>query len=194
MCLKIHPWGLQRYDIVIGNPPWVRLHNIAPASRLTLRQRYRVYRDAAWERGAAGAHAGSGFAGQVDLASLFVERSLALLRPEGTLALLLPAKLWRSLAGGGVRRLLLEEARIRAVEDWTGGPAAFDAAVYPSLVVAAKNPVAKAEDADIPADAWAVPTADELKSLCDKAVREIEEFTKDAKKYEAELVSRNWRV
>ena len=54
--------------------------------------------------------------------------------------------------------------------------------------------IEKAEDADIPADAWALPTPDELKSLCDKAVREIEEFTKDAKKYEAELVSRNWRV
>ena len=128
------------FDVVLGNPPWVRLHNISPASRLTLRQRYRVYRDAAWERGAAGAHAGRGFAGQVDLAALFVERSLGLLRPGGTLALLLPAKLWRSLAGGGVRRLLLSEARIRALEDWTGGPASFDAAVYPSLIVALKNP------------------------------------------------------
>ena len=130
------------FDVVIGNPPWVRLHNISPASRLTLRQRYRVYRDAAWERGAAGAHAGPGFAGQVDMAALFVERSLALLRPGGTLALLLPAKLWRSLAGGGVRRLLLEEAHLRAVEDWTGGPATFDAAVYPSLVVATRTPAA----------------------------------------------------
>ncbi|MFE9745985.1 hypothetical protein ACFYOT_13840 [Saccharothrix saharensis] len=54
--------------------------------------------------------------------------------------------------------------------------------------------IAKAEDADIPAEAWAVPDADELKSLCDKAVREIEEFTKDARKYEAELVAKNWRV
>lgn len=54
--------------------------------------------------------------------------------------------------------------------------------------------IEKAQDADIPAAAWAVPSADELKSLCDKAVREIEEFTKDAKKYEAELISRNWRV
>jgi hypothetical protein len=54
--------------------------------------------------------------------------------------------------------------------------------------------IAKAEDADIPVGAWVVPTTDELKSLCDKAVREVEEFTKEAKKYEAELVSRNWRV
>ncbi|WP_461120081.1 hypothetical protein [Saccharothrix stipae] len=54
--------------------------------------------------------------------------------------------------------------------------------------------IEKAEEAEIPADAWAVPSADELKSLCDKAVREIEEFTKDAKKYEADLVARNWRV
>ncbi|ACU35238.1 hypothetical protein [Actinosynnema mirum] len=54
--------------------------------------------------------------------------------------------------------------------------------------------IAKVEDADIPGTAWAVPSADELKSLCDKAVREIEQFSKDAKDYEAELISRNWRV
>ncbi|MEJ2854879.1 MULTISPECIES: hypothetical protein [unclassified Saccharothrix] len=54
--------------------------------------------------------------------------------------------------------------------------------------------IAKAEDAVIPSEAWAVPSPDELKSLCDRAVREIEEFTKDAKKYEADLIARNWRV
>jgi hypothetical protein len=124
------------FDVVIGNPPWVRLHNIPPAARVTLKQRYRVYREAAWEHGAVGAHAGSGFAGQVDLAALFVERSLALLAPGGVLGLLLPVKLWRSLAGGGVRQLLLDAARVLALEDWTGGPAAFDAAVYPSLLLA----------------------------------------------------------
>lgn len=124
------------FDAVIGNPPWVRIHNISPGMRNGLRQRYRVFREAAWSSGAAGARAGSGFAGQVDMAALFVERSLGLLRPGGTLALLLPVKLWRSLAGGGVRQALLDDARLVAIEDWTGGPASFDAAVYPSLVVA----------------------------------------------------------
>jgi hypothetical protein len=124
------------FDVVVGNPPWVRLHRIPAPLRARLRARYTVFSGAAWQRGAAAAQAGPGFAAQVDLASLFVERSLALLRPGGTLSLLLPAKLWRSLAGGGVRRLLRERAHISALEDWSDAPPAFDAAVYPSLLVA----------------------------------------------------------
>ncbi|SFR29357.1 hypothetical protein SAMN04488564_118158 [Lentzea waywayandensis] len=52
----------------------------------------------------------------------------------------------------------------------------------------------KVSDADMPSDAWSVPTADELKSLAGNVVREIEVLTEDAKKYEVELISRGWRV
>ncbi|TWP53218.1 hypothetical protein FKR81_04400 [Lentzea tibetensis] len=52
----------------------------------------------------------------------------------------------------------------------------------------------KAEDAKIPSEAWSVPSADELKSLANKAIREIEELTEDAKKYEVVLIARGWRV
>jgi hypothetical protein len=88
------------FDVIIGNPPWVRVHHIAETSRERLRRDFTVYRNAAWESGASSAGAGRGFAAQIDLAALFVERSCELLRPGGTLALLLPTKLWRSLAGG----------------------------------------------------------------------------------------------
>ena len=94
------------FDLVIGNPPWVRLHRIPADARAALRARYSVFGGAAWERGARSANAGAGFSAQVDLGALFLERSLALTRDEGSLALLLPAKMWRSLAGGGARRLL----------------------------------------------------------------------------------------
>ncbi|MEO6443545.1 MAG: DNA methyltransferase, partial [Gemmatimonadaceae bacterium] len=124
------------FDIVLGNPPWVRLHRIAADRREALRAEFRVFRDAAWKRGAAGAGAGAGFAAQVDLAALFAERSVALTRPGGTLALLLPIKLWRSLAGGGVRQLFTDHLELNVLEDWSEAPAAFDASVYPSLVVA----------------------------------------------------------
>ena len=124
------------FDLVVGNPPWVRIHRIAEASRQLLRQGFTVYRRAAWESGAASAGAGRGFAAQIDLAALFVERGCDLLRPGGTLAYLLPSKLWRSLAGGGVRELLLERADIVLIEDLSGSRSQFDAAVYPSLLVA----------------------------------------------------------
>lgn len=124
------------FDVVLGNPPWVRLHRIPPAERETLRARYRVFRAGGWESGATRAHAGRGFAAQVDIAALFVERAVRLLRPGAVLSFVLPVKLWQSLAAGGVRRLLAEEARIVELEDFTDAPTMFDAAVYPSLLVA----------------------------------------------------------
>jgi len=123
------------FDLVIGNPPWVRVHEIPESSKERLRQNFKVYRHAAWEAGAAIAGAGRGFGAQVDMAALFVERSSGLMSPGATMALLLPAKLWRSLAGGGVRQLLLERTDLLHLDDFAESQAAFDAAVYPSLVV-----------------------------------------------------------
>jgi hypothetical protein len=114
------------------------MHNIPAAARASLRERFSVFRNAAWVSGAERAGAGSGFAAQVDLAALFVERSLGLTAPSGVLALLVPAKLWRSLAGGGTRALLARGARVLRLEDWSDAPCAFDAAVYPSILVATK--------------------------------------------------------
>src|SRR6185503_6964283 len=40
------------FDVVIGNPPWVRLHRIPPEQRDRLRREFTVFREAAWEAGA----------------------------------------------------------------------------------------------------------------------------------------------
>lgn len=127
------------FDLIIGNPPWVRLHQIAESSRARLRRDFFVYRTAAWESGAGAAGAGRGFSAQVDMSALFVERSCQLLRPGGTMALLLPSKLWRSLAGGGVRQLLLDRTDLVTLEDLAESPSVFEAAVYPSLLVSRKR-------------------------------------------------------
>lgn len=139
------------FDVVIGNPPWVRVHRIPHAARAALRRNYVSYRSAAWRDGAAAARAGIGFAGQVDLAALFVERSLAVARDGGIVALLVPAKLWRSLAGGGIRQLLTSDHQLLALQDWSDAPSLFDAAVYPSAIVVRRGapPVDTAADARI---------------------------------------------
>jgi hypothetical protein len=129
---------LQRggFSLVVGNPPWVRLHRIPADDRLTFRREFAVARAAAWEAGAGSAGAGRGVGAQVDVAARFVERSVRLLAPAGALALLVPSKLWRSLAGGGVRHLLAREMILRRIEDYSSSPAVFDAAVYPSVIAA----------------------------------------------------------
>jgi hypothetical protein len=133
------------FSIVVGNPPWGRVHRVPVSQRKLFRRDYQVARAAAWEPGASAAGAGRGFAAQVDVAALFVERSLALLLPGGTMALLLPVKLWRSLAGGGVRRLLADQARLVRLEDHSHASGTFDAAVYPSLIVARRHATSSPE-------------------------------------------------
>src|SRR5207248_7394357 len=127
------------FSLVVGNPPWVRLHRVPLADREAFRRDFDVARAAAWEPGSGTAGVGRTFAAQVDLAALFAERGVRLLSPSGALALLLPVKLWRSLAGGGVRRLLLSETQLDRVEDHSEAPSAFDAAVYPSLIAARRT-------------------------------------------------------
>lgn len=127
------------FSLVVGNPPWVRPHALPHAERLQLRAEFRTMRHAAWKVGALRAGAGNGFSAQADLAVAFVERSVQLLAPDGVLGLLLPAKLWRALAGGGLREFLHDHTTLRALHDWSDAPALFDAAVYPSLLVAQRT-------------------------------------------------------
>ena len=137
------------FDVLIGNPPWVRPHALAPREREQLRRDFRSMRAATWHAGAARAGAGVGFASQPDLAVAFIERSLELLAPGGTLALLVPAKLWRSLSGGGIRRTITQLTSVRTIRDWSDARALFDAATYPSLLVACKHPRADLAGADL---------------------------------------------
>ena len=127
------------FDVIVGNPPWVRLHRIPPAERETLRAHYESMRNAAWRAGAAASGAMTGFGMQADLAALFTERAASLARPNGVVALLVPAKLFRSLAGGGLRSLLARSTAVLACEDYSAGRALFDAAVYPAVVVVRRN-------------------------------------------------------
>ncbi len=124
------------FDIVIGNPPWVRLHHIGQHAKDVFAREFVVFRESAWRAGAEAAAAGRGFAAQVDLSALFIERSVALTREAGTVALVVPAKLWRSLSGGGVRSHLLRHSEIVELHDMTESRQLFDAAVYPSVIVA----------------------------------------------------------
>jgi hypothetical protein len=118
------------FDVVIGNPPWVRPHRTDAATRATLRTHYAALSRTA-DRAAFGA--------QPDVAAAFTLRTLELLRPHGILALALPAKLWRSLAGGALRARLLADTTPLALADFGDDPTGFAAAVYPSTLVARRH-------------------------------------------------------
>jgi hypothetical protein len=111
-------WGGERFDLVLGNPPYIR-HDLLPRGHKA--HLARVY---------AAHH------GRADAYVYFVERALSLLVPGGRLCFLLSNKWLRAGYAAGLRRLLGAEARIEALVDF--GPAALfpDAAAFPCLLLA----------------------------------------------------------
>ena len=116
------------FDLVLGNPPWVRAEHISPGVRAQLQRRYR------WWRGA-----GRGFQHQPDLALAFVERASELLAPSGVLALLLPAKTATAGYAKRMRAFLGERFTLHAIADLTDDPLVrFEATTYPAALIAAR--------------------------------------------------------
>ena len=119
------------FDVVAGNPPWVRAERLPARVRETLAARYSCWRSA----GAA-----NGFAHLPDLAVAFTERALELVRPGGVVALLVPAKLATSGYAEPLRQHLSHRAQIARAAPLTEPAArAFAAAVYPMALVAARG-------------------------------------------------------
>jgi hypothetical protein len=119
------------FDLVVGNPPWVRAEELPAQRREELAARYRW-----WRSGTS-----TGFAHRPDLALAFFERAWELTRPGGVVALLVPAKLATAAYGARARHALATQGTIRAAADLTTAPeAAFDATVYPMALVVAKKP------------------------------------------------------
>jgi hypothetical protein len=116
------------FDLVIGNPPWVRGERLPNATRADLAMRYH------WWRGARGR-----WRHPPDLAVAFVERAHELLRPSGTLGLLLPSKLMTTTYAATARAALVRGATLHVVADLQSDPrAAFDATTYPMALIATR--------------------------------------------------------
>jgi hypothetical protein len=121
------------FDLVVGNPPWVRAEALAPEQRRYLAERFR------WFRGARGGS--RGYSHQPDLAVAFLERGLELLAPRGVVALLVPAKLATTGYAAVARAELSRRTTITVAADLRTDPrAGFDATVYPMAVIASLAP------------------------------------------------------
>jgi hypothetical protein len=116
------------FDLVIGNPPWVRGEAIPRASRKILAARYRWW-------------GGEGrFAHPPDLAVAFLERGLELTAPGGVLAMLVPAKVATAGYGRPLRTALTSETSLDRVVDLTDSDSgAFAAVTYPLAIVTRKR-------------------------------------------------------
>jgi N-6 DNA Methylase len=119
------------FDIVAGNPPWVRNSRIEPRAKRMLIDRYSMFR---------GQRDGTAFH-QPDLSVAFFERAMKLANADGVVALLMPAKIVNAGYAGPLRRAARE--RVIAIDDWSDVPhrrTLFDADTFPLGITCRMSP------------------------------------------------------
>ena len=114
------------FDLVIGNPPWLRSEAIPHSTRRQIAARYRWWKCR-----------GVGYGKSPDLAIAFLERAFDLARPRGIVAMLVPAKIATAGYGAEARHALASSTTLHVLANVTGTrEAAFDATVYPLALIA----------------------------------------------------------
>ncbi|WP_460194626.1 Eco57I restriction-modification methylase domain-containing protein [Thermosynechococcus sp. FA-CM-4201] len=103
------------FDIIIGNPPYVRQEQIKEL-KPALQREYDCY------------------TGTADLFVYFYERGFRLLRENGYLAYITSNKYFRSAYGEKLRDFLCQNATIKSIIDF-GDTSVFEAIAYPSILI-----------------------------------------------------------
>ena len=123
-------------DFIVGNPPWVRIHNISKEIRERLRGEYKVCMSTGWRKGTELGGAGRGFGQQFDYCIAFVERGLELLGEGGRLGFVITSKVMHALYGNALRKTLIDETRMLRLSDYSlrAKPLFLDATNYPLIM------------------------------------------------------------
>lgn len=119
------------FDVVVGNPPWVRNARIDSRAKRMVTDRYAFFRPA---NGGAAFH-------QPDLSVAFFERALTLAAEGGIVSMLMPAKILNAAYAAPLRRAALQHDVV-AIEDWSASAKRhFDADTFPlGLTLAKRTP------------------------------------------------------
>ncbi len=106
------------FHVVVGNPPYVRQELIADALINEYRRRYQTIFDRA------------------DIYVPFIERSLSLLEPKGTLGFICADRWMKNRYGGPLRRFVADRYRLKYHVDMTDTPAFHsDVIAYPAISI-----------------------------------------------------------
>ena len=114
-------YGFQQgFDIVIGNPPYVRQEAIKDEKK-----KYEP-------------HYPNSYNGMADLYVYFYERSFQLLKPGGCLSFITSNKWFRARYGQSLRQFMATDTQLCQIIDF-GDENVFDALAYPTIVIATKR-------------------------------------------------------
>ncbi len=112
------------FDVIVGNPPYVRFQTLSSVQEEYFRERYVAARESK---------------GNYDLYVLFVERALELLRPGGVAGFILPNKFLNTQYGRGLRKVLLQQRGLLRLIDLHDYQVFEGAQTYTSLLFVRKG-------------------------------------------------------
>lgn len=110
------------FDVVVGNPPYVRQELIADALMAEYRQRYSTIYDRA------------------DIYVPFIERSLRSLKPMGQLGFICADRWMKNKYGGPLRKLIADNYHLKIYVDMVDTPAFHTEVIaYPAIAIVANE-------------------------------------------------------
>jgi methylase of polypeptide subunit release factors len=109
------------FDVVIGNPPYIRIQNVDRAEADFFRSHFEL------------AH------GSFDISILFMEQALKLLKPGGWLGFITSGKFLKTEYGKRLQTQLLEQSTVGKLVDLSGLRVFGDATTYPVIIVVQKG-------------------------------------------------------
>lgn len=104
------------FDFVVGNPPYIRIHELSPA----MRERIRTFASST---------------GISDLYVIFIELGLSMLSENGKLAFVTPNSWMKNVSQKQLRRMLCEQRLIENLIDFGSQQVFRDASTYASVFV-----------------------------------------------------------
>jgi adenine-specific DNA-methyltransferase len=132
----------QNFDLLIGNPPYVR-HELIQEFKPIFKDQYDCY------------------TGTADLYVYFYERSIKLLKPHGAFAFITSNKWYRAKYGTDLRRFMAHETLLKSIVDFGDAPV-FDALAYPTIVIATRREKTTTHPTEtLQVLNWSGPVADE---------------------------------
>ena len=139
-----------RCDFVVGNPPWVRIHNINEDIRKELIGRFDVYKKDRKGGKVVGwnpklKQTVVPFLQQIDYCMAFVEAGLNYLEDGGRLGFVITAKIMNALYANLLRQLLLDNTDVLRIVDYSLSDKQFfeEATNYPMILAICRAPPSK---------------------------------------------------
>ena len=110
------------FDVVIGNPPYVRQESLGDEFKVYAKDHFTTY------------------TGTADLYIYFIEQAHKLLRPDGLFGMICSNKFMRSNYGKALRDFLINQTTLLEIIDFGELPVFASVATFPSIIITRKQP------------------------------------------------------